>query len=292
MARFPLVIAFSFSASAWADPLPVHTATRRVPSAPTTEQRLSLADAVAEVFSAVVPEVLNGRETRERLNTLDPEQLACDQASCAPSVSGPLRGRALVLLRLTVPRRGRARVWVGVVNNRGEIVAQNEAEDTVGPWTDAVALGRVVARPVAENLRPRAMPDAAPTPIPMAAAAMPPVAPVHTPEVVLRYRRRPLEIGIGGGLVVGGLALASFGLASVARDGDLARELPNGVGEFYSAGARDYVFLGVGAVAVGVGVYFLIDGLRRRPDGASATRGAVIPLVSPSLAGLAWTRGF
>jgi len=286
-----------FAPGLGADPLPVHTATQLRPRELrdiSAAQRLQAADAVAAALGAVAPEVLSGEETRSRLQTLVPDALACDATACAASITTPLHARGLVLLRLELPRRGRVRVWVGLLGADGRVTVQQESEEAVAGWPEAVALARETARPLVDALR-RAAPAATPTAAPVPTPATPPpasAAPVvpagpdlpHTET----YRRIP-EAAIGAGLVAVGIGLASTGLVSVLRDGTVAESLANNVDSVYVAGARDYVLLGVGSAAAVAGVVLLVDGLRTRTR--TTTPRAMTPGFTVTAQGAAFTLG-
>lgn len=274
-----LVVALLGSGAAHADPLPVHTATQLRPRDLrdiSAEQRLQAADAVSESLRAVAPETLSALETRTRVQTLVPDGLACDAPACAGALTTPLNARAVVLVRLSAPRRGRLRVWVGLVDRQGAVTAQQEAEEAIAAWPEALALARETARPLVETLRtatptPTPSPQvvAAPSPAPIEAPSPPPAAP---PAVSTVTYRRPLEAAVGGGLAALGVTLATAGIVSVLRDGDVAATLPDNVERVYVAGARDYALLGVGAAAAVTGVVLLVDGLRPRTRMASTAR--------------------
>lgn len=272
-------------AASLADPLPVHTATQLRPRDLrdiSAEQRLQAADAVAEALRAVAPEALSAQETRTRVQTLVPDGLACDAPACAATLATPLNARAVALVRLAAPRRGRVRVWVGLVDRQGTVTAQQEAEEAVAAWPEAVALAREAARPLVEALRaaaPPPTPAVTPMPTVVTPAVTPPPAVVTPPVAPTVTYRRPVEAAAGAGLVAVGITLATTGLVSVLRDGSVAEPLPNNVDRVYVAGTRDFVLLGLGAAAAVTGVVLLVDGLRlrsRTAPSAGLTPGVIV----------------
>ncbi len=298
LAPFSLLALALVPSAALADPLPVHTATglrprelREIPAA----QRLQAADAVAEALGAVAPEVLSGQETRSRLQTLVPDALSCDAPACVPSIATPLHARGVVLLRLSTPRHGRVRVWVGLVSPAGEVSALQEAEEAVAGWPEAVALVRETARPLVEALRQPApstpvAASAAPAPTPGSPRAAPPsTQPPPSVEQPVETYRRTTEAALGAGLLAVGVTLATTGLVSVSRDGSVAESLPNNVDSVYVAGARDYVLLGLGTAAAVAGVVLVIDGLRTRTRPVPTAR--VTPGVSLTAQGPSFVLG-
>lgn len=258
-----------------------------------------MADAVAAVLGASVPEVLSGQETATRLQSFNPAALACDVPVCAGTIAGPLHARAIALVRQEYTPAGALRVVIDVVNAHGEVTAHAEGEEPVGAWTEAVALGRVVAGRVAATLRAPATAPSPPTVStstrPGTAASsvgtLPPTTPgtsrdaATSPLPVVVYRRRPLEIGVGGGLVALGLVATIIGATAVAQDGSEVADQPStpAMHTVYSAGARDTVLLALGIPAILGGAVLLIDGLRAHreelpPGGSTGLQVGAAPL--------------
>ncbi|MBL8602672.1 MAG: hypothetical protein JNK72_12185 [Myxococcales bacterium] len=271
------VAALALAPALRADPLPVHTPTRAQPRGLSTDERLAVAEAVAEVLRGATTEVLGAADTRSRVETLNPDALACDAPTCCPTISTPLHARSVVLVQQQELRHRRLHLTVRVVNLRGEVTASNEIEEPVADRAEAVALARLAARPIADALRSTpATPAVTPTPDqppPLAPPPTPAVAPTVQPPITVMptvqyrvetYRRRSLAV-LGAGLAAAGVTGITLGAMSLARDGGVARALPaEGVNEVYVSRTRDYIFVGAGAAATAAGVYFLVDGLRQR----------------------------
>ncbi len=277
--------------AAGADPLPVHTPTRHVASRPSREQRLQVADAVAQVLGQAVPDVINGEETLTRLQSFNPSALACDLPTCAGRIAGPLHARAVALVRQEFSG-GSLRVIVDIVSPQGEVTAHAEGDEPVGNWSEAVALGRVVAGRVAVILHPPAAvtaPASAPATHPLAAVAEPrPASPVTPPPgapPTVVYRRRAWEAGVGGALVVAGAVAVAIGAVAVAQDGsEVSGQSPSpAMHTVYTATGRDYALLGIGIPALIGGAVLVFDGLRAHreelPPGSLALRVGATPLV-------------
>lgn len=288
------------SRTALTDPLPVHTATTRIAhTSLQAQERLALADEVARVLSASgIPDVFTATDTRNRLQEINPSGLWCDSASCATGVSNPIRGRALILVTQS-RTRGRVAIEIQYINLRGEPVQTVSRDEPIGSWNEAIAIARQATEQLITRLpddarHPAVGPDphvvTAPdprvvtAPDPHVVTAPDPhhdgvVAPPALPEV--RYVRRPWEIGVGAGAIAGGLALAVIGSYNIATNGSVTpvagnREeyrcaaggstTSNRGREDCSVGVVSPVLLGVGIVAIGGGIFLLIDGLRRRPE--------------------------
>jgi hypothetical protein len=304
------IFALTLSSAALGDPLPVHTATTRV--ATTSLQpadRIELADAVAGVFSAAsVPEVLTASETRNRLQEINPVGVSCDAANCASAVFGPVRARALVLVRQN-RTSGRVSLNIEYINLRGEVVLHEDRNEAIAQWSDAIAIARIAATRLVQRLRaddrtaitlipptratgpvtnPVTGPVTGPVTNPVTGPVTGPVTnpvtgsgPTQPPVVTVpdvRYERRPWEIGLGAGLIAGGAVLAGFGIANLAANNSVTESAADhtvttrcAAGASYAnnvcdgVGAVTPIMLAAGAVALGGGVYMLIDGLRRRP---------------------------
>lgn len=288
------LLALALPAVVGADPLPVHTATAQVAPRPTEAQRLAVADAVAGVFAAALPEVLTGTESHARVETLAPASLSCGEARCAGAIRTALGARGVVLVRMETVQRHRLRLAIEVVDRAGERLAHGEDEALIGSWEDAVALARVVAGPLAAQVHTAENP---PTPTPAVTPPTPVATPVMVPptrvepprptppiEATGESARRPAEAAVGAVLIGGGLTAAALGLVSVARDGSDTGEVVENGQRVYVAGARDYVLLGVGGAAVVAGVIVLIDGLRVRTEPSLRVRVGVV--ATPSAAGV------
>ncbi len=300
------IFALTLSSAALGDPLPVHTATTRV--ATTSLQpadRIELADAVAQVFSAAnVPDVLTASETRNRLQEINPVGVSCDAASCASAVFHPVRARALILVHQN-RTAGRVNLNIEYINLRGEVVMNEPRNEAISQWSDAVAVARIAATRLLQRLRddertavtlvpptratgagtnPGTNPGTGPVTGPVTGPGTNPVTgPAVTPPPVVmvpdvRYERRPWEIGVGAGLIAGGAVLAGFGIANLAAHGTTTENAADhtvttrcAAGASYAndacdgIGAVTPIMVAAGAVALGGGVYMLIDGLRRRP---------------------------
>jgi hypothetical protein len=299
----------AYGEAAWAlDPLPVHTATTRL-SATNLQpaDRLALADAVAQVFvEAGFRDVISATETRNRLQDVGPVGLSCDAAECAQNVWNPLHARGLILVR---QQRTRTRVTFTLqyLNLRGEVIAEEQRDEPITSWAEAIAFARAAATALALRLPAEyrgppvlpVLPDAGAAPtvsVPDAGAPPPPETqvvvvrevpverPVEPPTV---YTRRPWEIGLGGGLVAGGLALTGVGLynlgvhgTEVSDAGSRTIEQRCALGASVSNTAQGTqcegigvvtpLLLGVGIASLGAGIFLLIDGLRLRPELAPA----------------------
>lgn len=273
-------------AAAEADPLPVHTATRGIGHTNLgVDERVELADAIAQVFESSFPDgnVLSATDTRTRVNLLDQNALACDQPRCAPTITNPLHGIGLVLVQQS-RTHGRVHIEVSAINLRGEVVARDMRDEAISNWNEAVTLAHVMAQSFVPELRrvfPALSPDAGPPPPALDAAVAPADAPAPAvdaavavaPEdvgavvVPITYHRRPLEAVGGGALILGGLTLAVLGVVYIALDG--VHEVqgdPTRVDDYGSWAGLGTGFVIGGVVAIGAGSFFLYDGLRLRPD--------------------------
>jgi hypothetical protein len=280
----PVISLLLAGATAQADPLPVHTATRGIGHTNLgVDERVELADAMAQVFESSFPEgnVLSADETRTRVNLLDQNALACDQPRCAPTITNPLHGIGLVLVQQS-RTHGRVHIEVSAINLRGEVVARDLRDEAISNWNEAVTLAHVMAQsfvPQLQRVFPSLAPDAGPPPAPADAAVAPadvPATPVDaavavTPEDagvrVVTYHRRPLEAVGGGALILGGLALTILGVVYISIDGD-TRTSPADMTmiETFDTAGQAAGFLVGGVVALGAGTFLLWDGLRLHAD--------------------------
>jgi hypothetical protein len=299
----------AFGGTSWAlDPLPVHTATTRLSASNLqTTDRLSLADAVAQVFAeAGFRDVVPATETRNRLQDVGPIGLSCDVAECAQTVWNPLHARGLILVRQS--RAGNARVTFDIqyLNLRGEVLAHEERDEPITSWSEAVAFARAAATALALRLPAELRgpdPDAG---SPSGDAAVAPVdaapagdggqqviiirdPPIEAPHVV--FQRRWWEVGVGAGVAATGLALTVVNLYAISVHGSETEDRATGVVEQRCAfgaatqttaqgtrcddiGAVTPVLLGVGIAAVLGGAFLVYDGLRLRPEIVAPAPGA------------------
>jgi hypothetical protein len=250
--------------AAAADPLVVHTATPPNGRGITSAQRVTLADAVAEVLASGQPEVLRASETHARVETLTPAALTCDAPDCASSLVTTLHARGVVLVALA-RSRNQVTLTLRWIDAQGAVRNEQRAEEIVAGWDDAIALARVSARALLAAM-PAAPPMPTPTvlpPAPVPAVVARP-APPSMPATRTVVTRRPVEAIIGGALVAGGAVALTIGSIAMAQDGgDTGATVPNGT-EVYVATARDTVLVIAGAAAVAGGVFLLVDGLRAR----------------------------
>lgn len=263
----------SLSSVSLADPIAVY-APRQVSRETSSQPTNAVADAVSEVLSVDLRDVLSGVETATRVDALAPAANTCRSAQCAAQIAVALDARAVVLVDATQSRH-RASVRLTVVNRNGETIASRTNSETVGSWADVIALARVSARELIAPLHAldRAEPTEAPRSQPVVTVT-PPAVTEHlapTPNgsqprpLIRRYRRWP-EALAGGAIFTAGAVLTSLALVSVARDGSVANDLGDGREEVYSVSTRDWVFLGVGAAALAGGVVLVIDGLQQRTE--------------------------
>ncbi|MFO0625719.1 MAG: hypothetical protein U0325_08900 [Polyangiales bacterium] len=281
----PLALALGLLPSlALADPLPVHIAALRGRGAASANaERLQVADAIAAVLAESTPEVLSGTETRTRLEALNPSGMHCEALDCLTTVTLPLHARALVMVRLTRTREN-ARIEVRVVNLRGEVIAERTEQDLAPTAAELTALARLAGGSIAEAVR--AQPTVAPAntaatpatpPSPTPAAPPPEVvspAPRMPPPVVLR-RRMPLVIAGAGAIAVGAAAL-SVGVAGLAGGERVTQTLSGDRVLVEGPSPLNWVWVGGGVAALGVGTWLLVDGLRLRPVGITAA--GLVPL--------------
>lgn len=282
----PVISLLVAGAAAQADPLPVHTATRGIGHTNLgVDERVELADAIAQVFESSFPDgnVLSATDTRTRVNLLDQNALACDQPRCAPTITNPLHGIGLVLVQQS-RTHGRVHIEVSAINLRGEVVARDMRDEAISNWNEAVTLAHVMAQSFVPELRrvfPSLVPDAGPPPTVVDAAVAPAdasaatvdAAVAVTPEdagfnvVPVTYHRRPLEAVGGGALILGGLALTILGVVYISIDGDTRNSPsdPTMVETFDTAGQAAGFLVG-GVVALGAGSFLLWDGLRLHAD--------------------------
>lgn len=301
------VLVFAASAgTASADPLPVHTATTRLSQTNLqTVDRLALADAVSTVFSeAGFRELVPATETRNRLQDVGPVGLSCDAPECAQTVWNPLHARGLVLIH---QERSRTRVnfTIRYLNLRGETLAEESRDEAITSWEEAIAYARAAATRLA--LSPQLAGERGPAEVadagPPVDAAVAPVDAAVPPgdagvQIVVRdvvepppvYTRRMWEVGVGAGLVAGGLALGGISLYNLGVHGTdvsdpnshtieqrcaLGASVANTAQgtQCESIGAVTPILLGVGIVALGAGVFMIIDGLRLRPETPASAPG-------------------
>ncbi len=276
--------------------MPVFTPTRHVSSRPSRDQRLQLADAVAEVFHRTLPDVISARDTDRRLAALTPAALACDLPGCVGAVAMPLHARAVTLVREDYTSAGSLRVVIDTVTPDGVVTAHAEGDQPVGAWPEALALARIVAAravalvsansPVAPPAEAPRIPVIPPVRAPAPVVQAPETPSLRPPSNVLRdlpahaTHRRGWEIALGSGLIAAGLAATTVGLVAVAQDGSVV-STSAAMETDYRAGTRDYVLLGLGIPALVGGVLVLMDGLRARPTedppaGASMGLGATV----------------
>ncbi len=247
-----------------ADPLVVHTATPSNGRGITSAQRVTLADAVAEVIASGQPEVLRASETHARVETLTPAALTCDAADCASSLVTTLHARGVVLVSVA-RARNRVTLTLRWIDAQGAVRNEQHAEEVVAEWDDAIALARVSARALLTAM-PAAPPMPAPTVLPPTPtpAVVAPIAPPPAPTTRTVVTRRPVEAIIGGALVAGGAVALTIGSIAMGQDGgDTGRTVQHG-SEVYVATTRDTVLVIAGAAAVAGGVFLLVDGLRAR----------------------------
>jgi hypothetical protein len=278
----PLALALGLLPSvALADPLPVHVAAPRGRGAATTNgERLQVADAIAAVLTESAPEVLSGTETRTRLEALNPSATQCDALDCLTSVTLPLHARALVMVRLTRTRET-ARIEVRLVNLRGEVIAERTEQDLAPTSAELTALARLAGGSLAEAVRAQQplAPTPAPTPpapTPAEVAPLPVVAPPTRvdPPVVMR-RRTPMVIAGVGALVVGVAAL-SVGVAGLAGGERVTQALSDDRVLVEGPSPLNWVWVGAGVAAMGVGTWLVVDGMRLRPVGITSV--GLVPL--------------
>lgn len=264
---------------ALADPLPVHVAAQRGRGAATANaERLQVADAIAAVLGEAAPEVLSGTETRTRLEALNPSATQCDALDCLTTVTLPLHARALVMVRLTRTRES-ARIEVRLVNLRGEVITERTEQDLAPTAAELTALARLAGGSIAEAVRaqqplPPTPPPPAPTPaveIPAPVVAPPPRV---DPTVVMR-RRMPMVIAGTGALVVGVAAL-SVGVAGLAGGERVAQTLSDDRVLVEGPSPLNWVWVGAGVAALGVGTWLVVDGMRLRPAGITTV--GLVPL--------------
>jgi hypothetical protein len=277
----PLALALGVLPSlALADPLPVHVAALRGRGAATANaERLQVADAIAAVLAEGAPEVLSGAETRTRLEALNPSALHCDALDCLTTVTLPLHARALVMVRLTRTRET-ARIEVRLVNLRGEVIAERTEQDLAPTLAELTALARLAGGSIAEAVRaqqPIAPTPPAPAPTP---AVVTPAPAVTSPRVrvdapVVLRRRMPLVIAGAGALAVG-VAAVSVGVAGLAGGERVTQTLSDDRVLVEGPSPLNWVWVGAGVAALGVGTWLFVDGMRPRPVGITAA--GLVPL--------------
>lgn len=278
-----LALAFGLmSARSSADPVPVHVATVRGGRgvAAANAERLQVADAIAAVLAERVPEVLSGTETRTRIEALNPSAAQCDGLDCITAITLPLHARALVLVRVSRLRDGAARIETRLVNLRGEVLAERTEQELAPTSAELVALARLGAASIAEAMR--AQEPVAPPPPPVVAAPAPAPAPViaeparpppaPTPQ---RQRRMPLVFAGAGALALG-VAGVTVGIAGLTSGERVTQSLPDDRVLVERGSPLNWVWLGGGIAALGVGAWLVIDGLRPRPVGLQSA--SLIPL--------------
>lgn len=279
----PLALALGLLPTvALADPLPVHVAAARGRGAATANaERLQVADAIAAVLTETAPEVLSGTETRTRLEALNPSATQCDALDCLTTVTLPLHARALVMVRLTRTREN-ARIEVRLVNLRGEVIAERTEQDLAPTPAELTALARLAGGSIAEAVRaqqplPPPTPPAAPLPVvtPPPPVVAPPTPPPPAPRVVMR-RRMPMVIAGAGALVVGVTAL-SVGVAGLAGGERVTQTLSGDRVLVEGPSPLNWVWVGAGVAALGVGTWLLVDGMRPRPVGITSVGLAPLP---------------
>lgn len=276
----PLALALGLLPSiALADPLPVHVAAPRGRGAATANaERLQVADAIAAVLSDVAPEVLSGTETRTRLEALNPSATQCDALDCLTTVTLPLHARALVMVRLNRTRES-ARIEVRLVNLRGEVIVERTEQDLAPTAAELTALARLAGGSIAEAVRAQQpLPPTPPPPAPTPAVAPPPPAPTPPPRIdppVVMRRRMPMVIAGTGALVVGAAAL-SVGAAGLAGGERVTQTLSDDRVLVEGPSPLNWVWVGAGVAALGVGTWLVVDGMRLRPVGITTV--GLVPL--------------
>ncbi len=247
-----------------ADPLVVHTATPPNGRGVTTAQRVTLADAVAEVIASGQPEVVRASETHARVETLTPAALTCDAADCASSLLTTLHARGVVLVSIA-RARNQVTLTLRWIDAQGAVRNEQRAEEVVAGWDDAIALARVSARALLAAM-PAAPPMPTPTVLPptQTPAVVAPVVPPPAPATREVVTRRPVEAIVGGALVAGGAVALTIGSIAMAQDGTATGATVQNGNEVYVATTRDTVLVIAGAAAVAGGVFLLVDGLRAR----------------------------
>jgi hypothetical protein len=285
----PLALALALAAAAVsADPIPVHIAAprgvNRAP-APSAAERLSVADAVADALRGERREVLSGAETRSRIEALNPSAVTCDALDCITAITLPLHARALVMVRETRQRDGTTRIEVRLVNLRGEVIAER-AEQEIAPSTaEAVALARLAASSVVDAMQRFDTPAPTPEPAPAPAAAAPTPAPVEARAPAVVSRRRYGEVGAGVAALVFGAGAVAVGAVGLAGGERVVQDLGADRVLVERGSALNWVWLGAGAAALGVGVFLVVDGLRERPLAVSAA--AIVPIPGGAAATIA-----
>lgn len=280
--RAALVVASLSLASlpARADPVPVHIASVRTAGrsgAAANAERIAVADAVAAVIRSVASDVLSATETRARIDALNPSAAHCDGLECITSITLPLHARALVLVRVSRGRDGAARVEARYVNLRGEVIAERAEQDLAPTTPELVALARLAAGTLAEAIRsheaaPPAEPVAAPIVAPPAPAVVAPPPPV-VPSV--RTRRNTPEFIAGIASIALGAAAVTVGSVGLTGSERVSQTLSDDRLLIERPSDLNWVWVGVGAAAVGAGVFLVVDGLRPRRATATA---AVTPI--------------
>lgn len=283
----PLALALALPIAplrSFADPIPVHVAAPRSGArgaGASNAERLAVADAVAQALGAVAREVLSATETRARIEGLNPSAVTCDALDCITAITLPLHARALVLVRETRQRDGARRVEVRLVNLRGEVIAERAEQDIATTTAEVAALARLAAAPIAEAIQrldapPPAAPVVAETPAPQAAPVTPRAAPTRPPQ-----SRRLGETLAGAAAIAVGAGAFAGGVVLLAMGERVTRDLGENRVEVERPTSLNWVWAGLGAVSMGVGVFLLVDGMRLRPARASA---ALVPTPGGAMA--------
>lgn len=288
MRRAPLALALALlPVCAVADPIPVHVAALRGngrPIAATNAERLAVADAVAEVLGQGAREVLSGRETRARIEGLNPSSVACDALDCITGITLPLHARALALVRLSRQRDGVARIEVRLVNLRGEVIAERAEQELAPTQPELIALARLATAPIAEALqRFDAPPPTAQPPAAVTVAPPPAASPAEAPRPVPRTtaRRNLGEVIVGAAALALGAGAFTVGVVGLTGAERVTRDLGENRVEVEQPSALNWAWVGAGALGLGVGVFLVVDGMRARSAPASA---ALVPVQGGALA--------